>query len=113
MRDREGRLWEFVVKSWANGTEHRRVYVLEHAAEYIASKRLREGDVVGICADVQGALVVEVGRHSMLRRLTDICRDDRHLECPAVGHMALTPSGTEAPYAHADMQTSETFGWTT
>ena len=53
-------MWEFVVKSWANGTEHRRVYVLEHAAEFIACKRLREGDVVGICADAHGALVIEV-----------------------------------------------------
>ena len=53
VRDREGRLWEFVVKSWANGTEHRRVYVLEHAAEYIVCKRLCEGDVIGICADAQ------------------------------------------------------------
>ncbi len=65
MRDRDGHLWEFVVKSWANGTEHRRVYVLEHVAEFIASKRLREGDVVGICANTQGALVVEVGRYPM------------------------------------------------
>ncbi len=73
VRDREGRVWEFVVKSWANGTEHRRVYVLEHAAEYIASKRLREGDVVGICADAQGALVVEVGRHQTQRRPAVLC----------------------------------------
>ena len=36
VRDREGRRWDFVVKSWANGTEHRRVYVLEHALEFIS-----------------------------------------------------------------------------
>lgn len=60
VRDREGRLWEFVVKSWANGTEHRRVYVLEHVSEFIACKCLREGDAVGICADAQGALIIEV-----------------------------------------------------
>ena len=60
VRDREGRGWDFVVKSWANGTEHRRVYVLEHVTEYISCRRLREGDAIGICADAQGALVVEV-----------------------------------------------------
>lgn len=60
LRDRDGRRWDFVVKSWANGTEHRRVYVLEQAAEYLAHARLREGDAIGVCADVQGALLVEV-----------------------------------------------------
>ena len=60
VRDQEGRAWDFVVKSWANGTEHRRVYVLEHALEFINARRLREGDAIGICADAQGALVVEV-----------------------------------------------------
>ena len=62
VRDREGRHWDFVVKSWANGTEHRRVYVLEHVAEFISARRLREGDAIGLCADAQGALVVEVTR---------------------------------------------------
>jgi hypothetical protein len=60
LRDKDGQRWDFVVKSWANGTEHRRVYVLEKAAEYLAHARLREGDAIGICADVQGALLVEV-----------------------------------------------------
>jgi len=60
VRDKEGHVWDFVVKSWANGTEHRRVYVLEHVMEYISCKRLREGDTIGICADTQGALMVEV-----------------------------------------------------
>ena len=73
MKDREGRLWEFVVKSWANGTEHRRVYVLEHVAEFIACKRLHEGDVIGICADAHGALMIEVEHHHTQRRLADLC----------------------------------------
>lgn len=60
LKDRDGRSWDFVVKSWANGTEHRRVYVLEHVMEYICCKRLREGDAIGICADAQGALMIEV-----------------------------------------------------
>ena len=64
VRDREGRRWDFVVKSWANGTEHRRVYVLEHALEFISAQRLREGDAIGLCADAQGALVVDVSTHT-------------------------------------------------
>ena len=60
LRDKHGQRWGFVIKSWANGTEHRRMYVLEQAAEYLANARLREGDAIGICADVQGALLVEV-----------------------------------------------------
>ena len=64
VRDREGRRWDFVVKSWANGTEHRRVYVLEHALEFISARRLREGDAIGLCADAHGALVVEVLTHT-------------------------------------------------
>lgn len=35
VRDRAGRKWEFVIKSWANGTENRRVYVLEQTGEYL------------------------------------------------------------------------------
>ena len=35
VRDRTGRKWEFVIKSWANGTENRRVYVLEQTGEFL------------------------------------------------------------------------------
>ena len=35
VRDRMGRKWEFVIKSWANGTENRRVYVLEQTGEFL------------------------------------------------------------------------------
>ena len=35
MKDEAGRRWEFVIKSWANGTENRRVYVLEQTSEYL------------------------------------------------------------------------------
>ncbi len=35
VKDRGGRTWEFVIKSWANGTENRRVYVLEQTGEYL------------------------------------------------------------------------------
>ena len=46
--------WQFVVKSWANGSEARRVYVLEQALLFLRTNQLREGDVVGICCDEQG-----------------------------------------------------------
>ena len=35
VKDHGGRTWEFVIKSWANGTENRRVYVLEQTGEYL------------------------------------------------------------------------------
>ena len=35
VKDGAGRTWEFVIKSWANGTENRRVYVLEQTGEYL------------------------------------------------------------------------------
>lgn len=63
VKDREGRAWEFVIKSWANGTEHRRVYVLEQVSEYIRHNHLREGDSIGICADEAGIVTIEV-RHT-------------------------------------------------
>jgi hypothetical protein len=62
LKDSSGRKWEFVIKSWANGTEHRRVYVLEQVSEYIKAKHLHEEDAIGICADEQGILSIEVGR---------------------------------------------------
>jgi hypothetical protein len=36
------------------------VYVLEQVAEYIRTNALHEGDAIGICADEQGALSIEV-----------------------------------------------------
>ena len=59
VRDTNGRRYEFVIKSWANGTEHRRVFVLEQVAEYMRTHRIGVGDTVGICADENGDLVVE------------------------------------------------------
>ncbi len=37
--DADGRLWDFVVKSWANGSEHRRVFVLEQARPQLGALR--------------------------------------------------------------------------
>lgn len=49
-----GRRYEFMIKSWANGTEHRRVFVLEQAAEFLRSHGIGVGDAVGICTDESG-----------------------------------------------------------
>lgn len=56
--DAHGRNYDFVIKSWANGTEHRRVYVLEQAAPFIKSHRLVAGDAVGICTNGSGNLTI-------------------------------------------------------
>jgi hypothetical protein len=73
--DAHGRSFEFVIKSWANGTEHRRVYVLEQAAPFIKAHCLAAGDAVGVCTNGSGSLTIlantpEVARPSgMLQRL--------------------------------------------
>ena len=51
-----GRRYEFMIKSWANGTEHRRVFVLEQAGEFLRSHGMGVGDAVGICSDENGVL---------------------------------------------------------
>eukprot|EP00891_Asterochloris_glomerata_P000981 jgi/Astpho2/981/Aster-x0038 len=67
LKDASGRMWDFVIKSWANGTEHRRVYVLEQAAEYLRTFKLSMGDAVGICTNQEGELVIKcIGLHVAL-----------------------------------------------
>lgn len=79
VRDARGRRYEFVIKSWANGTEHRRVFVLEQAAEYLRSHGVGVGDAIGICSDERGELVVEVNTPEV-----------RHATvCPKYGATAL------------------------
>ena len=56
--DAHGRSFEFVIKSWANGTEHRRVYVLEQAAPFIKAHCLAAGDAVGVCTNGSGSLTI-------------------------------------------------------
>ncbi|KFM29132.1 B3 domain-containing transcription factor LEC2 [Auxenochlorella protothecoides] len=57
---RTGAQHAFVVKSWANGSEHRRVFVLEAAGEYLRTLGLGVGDTVGICAAPDGGLTLTV-----------------------------------------------------
>lgn len=47
-KDHEGQCWEFTLQSWANGIESRRVFVLEHAGDYVRRFALKPDDVIGI-----------------------------------------------------------------
>ena len=58
-RDHEGNSWEFTLQSWANGIETRRVFVLEHAGDYIRYHTLKIEDVIGISTTEQGEFMVE------------------------------------------------------
>ena len=58
-KDHLANLWEFTLQSWANGLESRRVYVLEHAGEYIKHHALKLDDVIGIsCTEVRYTLYI-------------------------------------------------------
>lgn len=58
-RDHLSQSWEFTLQSWANGMESRRVYVLEHAGDYIRHHALKLDDVIGISCTENGDFLVE------------------------------------------------------
>jgi len=58
-KDHEGNSWEFTLQSWANGIETRRVFVLEHAGEFIKYHVLKIEDVIGISTTEDGEFMVE------------------------------------------------------
>lgn len=58
-KDHEGNTWEFTLQSWANGIESRRVFVLEHAGEYIKYHVLKIEDVIGISTTEEGEFMIE------------------------------------------------------
>jgi hypothetical protein len=58
-RDHLSQSWEFTLQSWANGMESRRVYVLEHAGDYIRHHTLKLDDVIGISCTAEGEFLVE------------------------------------------------------
>lgn len=58
-KDHDGNAWEFTLQSWANGIETRRVFVLEHAGDYIRHYNLKIEDVIGISSTEQGEFMVE------------------------------------------------------
>ena len=58
-RDHHGDNWEFTLQSWANGVETRRVYVLEHAGDFIRRHGLKLDDVIGISTTEEGIFLVE------------------------------------------------------
>lgn len=86
VRDATGRRYEFVIKSWANGTEHRRVFVLEQASDYLRAHGIGVGDTVGICTDEHGELVVEANT-------PEVCHA---VVCPKYGAAALAPPSASA-----------------
>lgn len=58
-KDHEGNSWEFTLQSWANGIETRRVFVLEHAGDYIRYHQLKIEDVIGISTTEEGEFMIE------------------------------------------------------
>ncbi len=60
VRDAAGRRHALVLKSWANGAEHRRVWVLEQAGEALRAHSAGVGDAVGLCAGPGGELLLRV-----------------------------------------------------
>ncbi|KAL4550630.1 hypothetical protein Ndes2526B_g08745 [Nannochloris sp. 'desiccata'] len=88
VRDSTGRRYEFVIKSWANGTEHRRVFVLEQASEFLRAHNVGVGDTVGICTDEYGELVVEANTEEVKYATV----------CPRYGTLAMAapPRGATA-----------------
>ena len=58
-KDHDGNTWEFTLQSWANGIETRRVFVLEHAGEYLRHHGLKIEDVIGISTTAEGEFMVE------------------------------------------------------
>jgi hypothetical protein len=95
--DTRGRRYEFIIKSWANGTEHRRVFVLEQAAEFLRDHGVSVGDVIGICSDAAGGLVVEAN--------TDAVREA--IVSPRYGAGPFQLSGTTGPGKFAGLRDAQ------
>ncbi|PSC70511.1 B3 domain-containing transcription factor LEC2 isoform B [Micractinium conductrix] len=91
VRDSEGRRYEFMIKSWANGTEHRRVFVLEQAGEFLRSHGMGVGDAVGICSDENGELVVEANTEEVRQATVSPKYGSLALAAPPPGSTAAVP----------------------
>ena len=78
VKDEEGRNWDIVVKSWDDETGNRRVYRLTQISFFIRSNCLREGDVLGLCRNEAGDLLIAANtpelREATLRPLQGIAR---------------------------------------
>ncbi|KAL4447259.1 hypothetical protein ABPG77_007292 [Micractinium sp. CCAP 211/92] len=91
VKDCNGRRYEFMIKSWANGTEHRRVFVLEQAAEFLRSHGIGVGDAVGICTDENGELVVEANTEEVRQATVSPKYGALALAAPPPGATAAVP----------------------
>ncbi|PSC72083.1 histone H3 Lys 36 methyltransferase ASH1 isoform A [Micractinium conductrix] len=69
-RDHQQQTWEFTLQSWANGgragMESRRVYVLEHAGDFVRAHALKPDDVIGLSSADDGTFLVEYNTEEVL-----------------------------------------------
>ncbi|KAL4443641.1 hypothetical protein ABPG75_011378 [Micractinium tetrahymenae] len=91
VKDCNGRRYEFMIKSWANGTEHRRVFVLEQVADFLRSHGIGVGDAVGICTDESGELVVEANTEEVRQATVSPKYGALALAAPPPGATAAVP----------------------
>ncbi|KAI3428154.1 hypothetical protein D9Q98_006538 [Chlorella vulgaris] len=91
VKDCAGRRYQFMIKSWANGTEHRRVFVLEQAGEFLRSHGVGVGDAVGICSDENGELVVEANTAEVRQATVSPKYGALALQAPPPGATAAVP----------------------
>ncbi|EFN57994.1 hypothetical protein CHLNCDRAFT_142158 [Chlorella variabilis] len=91
VKDCYGRQYEFMIKSWANGTEHRRVFVLEQAGAFLKAHGVGVGDAVGICSDENGDLVVEANSEEVRQATVTPKYGGAALAAPPPGSTAAVP----------------------
>eukprot|EP00887_Chlorella_sp_A99_P007604 scaffold20.g7604.t1 len=87
--DHTGREWEFTLQSWANGMESRRVYVLEHAGDFLRAHGLRPEDVIGLSTTTEGTFLVEYNTDEVVTASENLAGMRPGLVTPAV--VALPP----------------------
>lgn len=98
-----------VLKSWANGSDKRRVYVLEGSAPLLRAARAGEGTPVGLVTDAAGRVEFHIGTPALVASLAAAVDGDRAPR-PAKRPRAAArppraspppPSPDEATVAHA------------
>ena len=104
VKDLDNRPWEFVVKSWANGSEQRRVYVLEQASMFLRVNHLREGDIIGICCDEAGNLQVAANTPALSEA---IARPNYSLNFARPTPKPLPGTICHSSETHSNMQNNE------
>ncbi|KAA6418689.1 MAG: hypothetical protein FRX49_11342, partial [Trebouxia sp. A1-2] len=62
--------WTFVIKSWPNGGENKRVYVMEKTAPYMRRNKMKIGDVIAITRRPDAQLGVECNSEAALHAIS-------------------------------------------